>query len=136
VAAEAATRIRAARRDARLTLEAVAGLSGVSRAMLSKVERGEKSPTLGVLIAIARRLGTTTSALIGTVPSDESVDIIRVKDRIPFLDPETGFQRHLRSPAHADHRVEAVCWKKAMRYTSSSKHRTALITKAMLIACT
>jgi transcriptional regulator with XRE-family HTH domain len=108
VAAEAGARIKAARRAAGLTLEAVSELSGVSRAMLSKVERGEKSPTLGVLIAIARGLGTTTSALIGAVPSDESVAIIRVKDRVTFLDPETGFQRHLLSPAHADHRVEVV----------------------------
>jgi transcriptional regulator with XRE-family HTH domain len=38
-------RLRAARRDQGLSLDAVAKLSGVSRSMVSQIERGESSPT-------------------------------------------------------------------------------------------
>ena len=45
------------RRRQGLTLEELAGSSGVSRAMLSKVERGEKNPTLVVAAKVAEGLG-------------------------------------------------------------------------------
>ncbi|HKH75527.1 MAG TPA: helix-turn-helix transcriptional regulator, partial [Rubrobacteraceae bacterium] len=41
-------RVRELRRERGLTLDGLAGRSGVSRAMISKVERGEKNPTLVV----------------------------------------------------------------------------------------
>ena len=47
-------RLKSARLAAHLTLDQLAGRSGVSRAMLSKVERGEKSPTLSIISRIAR----------------------------------------------------------------------------------
>ena len=47
IVVEVGSRAEAAAAQAGLTLEEFAAQSGVSRAMLSKVERGEKSPTLG-----------------------------------------------------------------------------------------
>ena len=49
-------RVRTLREEAELTLEQLSKQSGVSRAMLSKVERGEKSPTIGVARRIALAL--------------------------------------------------------------------------------
>ena len=108
IVAEVGSRVKLARRAANLTLEELAARSTVSRAMLSKVERGEKSPTLGVLIAIARGLGKTVSELMGAVPSQQSVEIIRKSERVTFIDAQSGFVRYLLSPTHPDHQVEMV----------------------------
>jgi len=102
-------RVRRLREQAGLTLEQVAKLSGVSRAMLSKVERGEKSPTIGVAKHIAHGLGVSFSALV----SDESATrrafaLVRKAERQVFRDPETGFERHLLSPLMAGMSVEVV----------------------------
>ncbi len=47
-----------------LSLERLAGLSGVSRAMLGQIELGQSAPTINVLWKIARALGVPFSALI------------------------------------------------------------------------
>src|SRR5215218_6824171 len=54
-------RVRDLRRRRGLTLEELAGLSGVSRAMISKLERGEKNPTLVVAARLAEGLGVMLS---------------------------------------------------------------------------
>ena len=53
------------RREKGLTLEELAERSGVSRAMLSKIERGEKNPTLIVAAKLAEGLGVSLSRLLG-----------------------------------------------------------------------
>lgn len=57
-------RIRALRKAAGLTLEAVAETSGISRAALSKIERGEMSPTYESLLKVAHGLKTDLAGLI------------------------------------------------------------------------
>jgi transcriptional regulator with XRE-family HTH domain len=57
-------RIRALRKAAGLTLDTVANASGISRAALSKIERGEMSPTYESLLKVARGLNTDIAALI------------------------------------------------------------------------
>ncbi|RTE91332.1 XRE family transcriptional regulator [Bradyrhizobium sp. LVM 105] len=102
-------RVRLMREQADLTLDQISKLSGVSRAMLSKVERGEKSPTIGVAKRIAHALGTSFSALVG----DETVArrafaLVRKDQRQVFRDAETGFERILLSPVMAGLPVEVV----------------------------
>ena len=53
--------MRELRRERGLTLEALAERSGVSRAMISKVERGEKNPTLVVAAKVAEGLDVDLS---------------------------------------------------------------------------
>lgn len=50
-------RVRELRLVRGLTLEALAERSSVSRAMISKLERGEKNPTLVVAAKVAQGLG-------------------------------------------------------------------------------
>src|SRR5512134_2520325 len=47
-----------------LSLERLAQISGVSRAMLGQIELGQSAPTINVLWKIARALEVTFSALI------------------------------------------------------------------------
>ena len=95
------------RRERGLTLEGLAGRSGVSRAMLSKVERGEKNPTLVVAAKVAEGLGIPLSRLLGVEERREVVVVPR--ERRPVMrDPETGFERQLLSPNFGGRGVEFV----------------------------
>lgn len=91
--------VRRRREEAGLTLEQLSTQSSVSRAMLSKVERGEKSPTIGVASRIAHALDTSLSALIGGSAAAGAAVVLRKRDRPVFRDPETGFERHMVSAA-------------------------------------
>jgi transcriptional regulator with XRE-family HTH domain len=106
--AQLAARIRQLRAHTGMTLEQLAQRSGVSRAMLSKVERGEKSPTLPVIVRIAGGFNMSLSAFLGAEPDPSDVAIIRHAKRLTFKDPETGFERAVLSPAHLDNGVEVV----------------------------
>jgi transcriptional regulator with XRE-family HTH domain len=90
-------RVRQLRRGLGLTLEGLAERSGVSRAMISKLERGEKNPTLVVAAKLAEGLGVTLSQLAGMEERREVVVIPRER-RMVMRDPETGFERQLLSP--------------------------------------
>ena len=104
-------RIRGLREGANLTLEQFAKQSGVSRAMLSKVERGEKSPTIGVAKRIAHALRTPLSVLMGDESEHRAFALVRRDERPVFRDSETGFERHLLSPIMAGMSVELVLHK-------------------------
>ncbi|MET9181890.1 XRE family transcriptional regulator [Kitasatospora aureofaciens] len=93
--------VRRRREEAGLTLEQLSTRSSVSRAMLSKVERGEKSPTIGVASRIAHALDASLSDLIGAPAAAASgvAIVMRKDDRPVFRDPETGFERHMVSAA-------------------------------------
>ena len=76
--------------------------------MLSKVERGEKSPTIGVAKRISRALNTSLSFLAGGQEERRAVAVIRKDQRYVFRDRETGFERHLLSPPTAGSAVEIL----------------------------
>ncbi len=101
-------RIKALRARSGLTLEQLSRQCGVSRAMLSTIERGEKSPTLPIIMRIAGGFGISLSGLLGAEPDASSVVIIRAAQRLAFRDAETGFERWVLSPAHLDNGLEFV----------------------------
>jgi transcriptional regulator with XRE-family HTH domain len=100
-------RVREMRGRRGLTLEALAEVSGVSRAMISKLERGEKNPTLVVAAKLAEGLGVTLSQLVGMEERREVVVVPR-EGRMVMRDPETGFERQLLSPTFVGRGVEFV----------------------------
>jgi transcriptional regulator with XRE-family HTH domain len=100
-------RVRDLRQRRGLTLEELAGLSGVSRAMISKLERGEKNPTLVVAARLAEGLGVTLSQLAGMEERREVVVVPRQR-RMVMRDPETGFERQLLSPNFVGRGVEFI----------------------------
>lgn len=58
------TNLRRLRAEHKLSLEGLAQVSGVSRAMLGQIELGQSTPTINVLWKIARALNAPFSALI------------------------------------------------------------------------
>jgi transcriptional regulator with XRE-family HTH domain len=98
-------RVRALRRERGLTLEHLAERSGVSRAMISKLERGEKNPTLVVAAKVAQGLGVGLSRLVG-VEERRKVVLLRREWGMIVRDPETGFERQLLSPSLGGRGIE------------------------------
>jgi transcriptional regulator with XRE-family HTH domain len=69
-----APQLRALRRRASLTLEAASRAAGLSPAHLSRLETGQRQPSLPMLLALARVYGTTVSELLGeTVAEPDAV---------------------------------------------------------------
>ncbi|WP_075030347.1 helix-turn-helix domain-containing protein [Streptomyces mirabilis] len=77
-----APQLRALRRRASLTLEAAARAAGLSAAHLSRLETGQRQPSLPVLLALARIYGTTVSELLGETVAERDA-IVRAADMEP-----------------------------------------------------
>lgn len=97
-----ASRVRDLRGGQGLSLDALATKSGVSRSMISLVERGESSPTAVVLEKLAAGLGVTLPALFdglpaGRQPPDSPVS--RRKEQQEWQDPASGYRRRNVSPS-------------------------------------
>lgn len=72
------------------TLDALAAASGVSRAMLSRIERGESSATAQLLNRLAGGLGVTLSALF----AEPAVGpLTRAAEQPVWRDPASGYTR-------------------------------------------
>ena len=100
-------RVRGLRRERGLTLDGLAERSGVSRAMISKLERGEKNPTLVVAAKVAEGLGVSLSQLLG-VEEKRQIVVVPRERRMVMRDPETGFERQLLSPSFGGRGIEFV----------------------------
>jgi quercetin dioxygenase-like cupin family protein len=73
--------------------------------MISKLERGEKNPTLVVAAKVAEGLGMNLSRLVG-VEEKRKVVVVPRERRMTMRDPETGFERQLLSPSLGGRGVE------------------------------
>jgi transcriptional regulator with XRE-family HTH domain len=102
------TRLRELRRTQSLTLEGLSQRAQVSRAMISKIERGEKMPTVGILVRIATGLGVSLSALLGGQASSAAVQLQRANRRSRFRDPSTGLEREAVFSPAGDDDIEVV----------------------------
>lgn len=94
--AELGARVRAERRARGLALERLAELSGVSRSMVSEVERGAKTPSVLVLDRLATALGTSIARLLDD-PARAGVVLLR-KDRQRVVRDPSGWERRILSP--------------------------------------
>lgn len=89
-------RIRQERARRRLSLERLEARSGVSRSMLSAVERGGKAPTVLVLDRIATGLDTSIARLLGEERASRVVVLRRDAQDVAH-DP-SGWERRILSP--------------------------------------
>lgn len=78
-------RLKEARREKGLSLEAVAKLSGVSRSMVSQIERGESSPTIATLWNLTRALQVDFAGLLEEDQKADRIDVIRAHEA-PTID--------------------------------------------------
>ena len=93
-----AARVRELRAERGLTLDGLAEAADVSRAMLSRIERGESSPTAHLLGKICNGLGVTLSALFAATEAPAS-PLARRDDQPTWRDPASRYVRRNVSPA-------------------------------------
>lgn len=91
-----ARRLKERRQERGLSLDALAAVADVSRAMISKIEREEVSPTATLLAKLATALGITLSDFFKTPDGDGRV--ARAAERPVWTDPDTGYHRRNVAP--------------------------------------
>ena len=92
-----AQRVRDLRADRGLSLDALAAHCGVSRSMISLIERGESSPTAVLLEKLATGLGVPLASLF-EAPVPASGPVSRLADQPQWRDPHSGYVRRNVSP--------------------------------------
>jgi transcriptional regulator with XRE-family HTH domain len=102
-----AERVSGLRASRGLSLEALATKSGVSRSMISLIERGESSPTAVVLERLATGLGVAMASLFDA-PRPQASPLARAKAQPPWRDPQSGYVRRNVSPAGAGSPIQIV----------------------------
>lgn len=88
-----------------LSLERLAQLSGVSRAMLGQIELGQSAPTINVLWKIARALEVTFSALISARTQSGAL-VLRAADAKLLTSQDRTFSSRALFPFDEPRRVE------------------------------
>ena len=100
-------RLRLLRTARNQTLDDLATASGVSRAMISRIERGEASPTAQLLSRLCAALDLTLSAFFA-FSQGGGEPLSRREKQTVWRDPETGYQRRAVSPPDTASRVEVI----------------------------
>ena len=90
--------VREARLARGLTVRALAEASGVSRAMIAKVERDEAQPTAALLGRLSGSLGMSLSELVARAEGEHG-RLARASEQPVWTDPATGYRRRAVSPA-------------------------------------
>jgi len=84
--------IRTYRLRRNLTLAQLSELSGISIGHLSRLENGTRTPTVRLLLQLARALGVSLGELVGETPEQNAVYISRSTDRRTIEAGDTSLQ--------------------------------------------
>lgn len=107
--AHLAARLRTLRAARGLTLDALARASGVSRSMISLIERGQASATAVVLERLATALGLTLAALFDAPAAARAAGpVARRSEQTEWCDPGSGYRRRNVTPAGAGQPMHIV----------------------------
>ncbi len=99
-------RVREMRKNQGWTLQSLSKKSGVSRSMLSQIERGTANPTLGVAFRIAQAFGITLGDLVEGHSSEPSIDVVRRTDSNSLFRDDDQCRIRTLSPLQLEKDVE------------------------------
>ncbi len=99
-------RVLALRQHHNYTLDQLATASGVSRSMLSQIERGNANPTLAVTRRIAQAFGLSIGELVDDPGASSPIDIVRGDDAASLFRADKECQIRTLSPLHMEKSVE------------------------------
>jgi transcriptional regulator with XRE-family HTH domain len=88
------------------SLEALAHASGVSRSMLSQIEREQANPTLAVTLRIAQAFGMTLGDLLEVPGVSSAVNVIRANDHAFHYRSDKACRVRTLSPLNLEKDVE------------------------------
>lgn len=99
-------RVKQLRTERGWSLEALAAASGVSRSMLSQIEREQANPTLAVTLRIARAFGMALGDLLQMPSATSNVSVIRAEDRAYHYRSDKDCRIRTLSPLNLEKDVE------------------------------
>lgn len=110
--------LREARKARGLSLDAVAKLSGVSRSMVSQIERGESSPTVATLWNLTTALQIDFAGLMEARPAPV-IEVVRAA-AAPVMQRSEGVRIRILSPPESvgDHEVYELTFAAGAALTS------------------
>jgi transcriptional regulator with XRE-family HTH domain len=100
------TRVKQLRTAQGWSLDALANASGVSRSMLSQIEREQANPTLAVTMRIAQAFGMALGELLEMPNAASSVSVIRGDDRAYHYRSDKFCRLRTLSPLNLEKDVE------------------------------
>ena len=122
-----ASRVKDLRSARQLSLAALADQCGVSRSMLSLIERGESNASAVILERVATGLGVPLAALFDRVARETSM-LARRSEQQPWCDSQSGYTRRNVSPGGVSpiHIVE-ISFPARARVTYETAQRTPAV---------
>lgn len=124
--AQIAVRVGQLRADRHMSLEALATRSGVSRSMISLIERAETSPTAVVLEKLAAALDVTLASIFEQ-PNGPKQPLSRFADQPLWRDPGSGYLRRNVSPAGDPVQIVEVAFPAGAHVTYETGRRQPVI---------
>jgi transcriptional regulator with XRE-family HTH domain len=101
-----AARVRELRRERHWSLERLSRACGVSRSMLSSIERREANPTLGVTSAIAQAFGLSIGELVDEPGATPPMHVVRHDDATQVLQDSHGIRVRALTPVRFEEDLE------------------------------
>jgi transcriptional regulator with XRE-family HTH domain len=126
------------RKERGLTLQQLSALSGVSKSMLSQIERSEANPTFAVLWSLTRGLGIDFVSLLGegqtTAGTDSFIEVLPPEHTPTIRSADNSCQLRILSPPNLSGAIEwydveiapGGCLDSAPHATGAIEHFTAL----------
>lgn len=114
-----ASSLKEARKAKGLSLDAVARLSGVSRSMVSQIERGESSPTVATLWNLTQALQVDFAGLLEP-RAEPGIEVVRAEAAPVIGGRGQGVTIRILSPAEAvgEHEVYDLVFREAAKLAS------------------
>ena len=106
VSRQVCERVRTLRAERNWSLDVLSKASGVSRSMLSEIERERANPTLAVAVRIAQAFGLTLGDLVEQEAPAEQIRVIRADDESSVYRNEGGVRIRTLSPLNLEKDVE------------------------------
>lgn len=106
IAGHLCDRVRHLRKKKGWTLEQLSAACGVSRSMLSQIERNEANPTLAVAYRIAQSFGMSLGNLVDIPDATTAIDVVRADDRTYHYRSGKDVRIRTLSPPHVETDVE------------------------------
>ena len=99
-------RVKKLRADRGWSLDTLAQTSGVSRSMLSEIEREKANPTLAVTYRISTAFGLTIAELIESSEKQAAIQVVRASERGQVYRSDKNGQIRTLSPLNLEKDVE------------------------------
>lgn len=106
ISGQISLRVKQMRQQRVWSLEQLATASGVSRSMLSQIERNQANPTLAVTCKIAQAFGMSLAEFVEIPAASTSIHVIRADDREHLYRSDEHVEIRTLSPLNLEKDVE------------------------------